>query len=419
MTGIERLREQVDRCKGWAQQASNDLADIAEQIERETEEQSARLYDERVGEETGVCELFGVEPVDDPLTSLRRHVENLNDTIENLRLELGEARDPAADVSMSAYDLLPQKDREAIAWVREHGGLAEVEKEWNVRSNLKRTCEKLRAKVERQQRHIEFAQGKCHERLERIAALNKTVADMRPRLMPEGMEWLVEAWPRFEDGELVRLLDDFERYGEENGVSAVTMYADGSFALNCRAYSKGERVNRPAPKVLDADGEEIRVGDTVYHVKDGSEMTVYGIEGEWLVASVGGRVRHDIVTHRAPVLAADGKPLREGETVWHMPNKKFVKTTGFTKNSLMRDVVDVEYEDGSTGRYAPNMLTYERPVTDTWERLEEDAAKSPCKYFRQKSCKGCPADSHDGCKGAKTVARDLLRRARALAERDA
>lgn len=73
---------------------------------------------------------------------------------------------------------------------------------------------------------------------------------------------------------------------------------------------------RPASKVLDADGVEIRVGDIVYHVKDGSEMTVYGIEGEWLVVGVGGRARHDIVTHRAPVLAADGKPLREGETVW-------------------------------------------------------------------------------------------------------
>lgn len=60
--------------------------------------------------------------------------------------------------------------------------------------------------------------------------------DMAGRLMPEGMEWLVDVWPRFEDGEPVRFLDDFERYGEENGVSAVTMYADGSFTLNCRAY---------------------------------------------------------------------------------------------------------------------------------------------------------------------------------------
>ena len=39
-------------------------------------------------------------------------------------------------------------------------------------------------------------------------------------------------------------------------------------------------------------------------------MTGYGIEGEWLIVSVGGRVRHDVVTHRAPIIAADGEPLR-------------------------------------------------------------------------------------------------------------
>lgn len=47
-------------------------------------------------------------------------------------------RDPAEDVSMSAYDLLPQEDREAIAWVREHGGLSHVKEEWNHSRNLKR-----------------------------------------------------------------------------------------------------------------------------------------------------------------------------------------------------------------------------------------------------------------------------------------
>lgn len=64
----------------------------------------------------------------------------------------------ASDVTMSAHDLLPEAERDAIAWVREHGGLEEV----------------------------------------------------RKRLMPEGMEW-----PRFEDGEPVRIGDEVVDEAEE------------------------------------------------------------------------------------------------------------------------------------------------------------------------------------------------------------
>ena len=286
------------------------------------------------------------------------------------------------------------------------------------------------------------------------------------RLIPEGMEW-----PRFKDGEPVRFLDDFERYGDENGIGTVTMYSDGSFALNFRAYSKGERVKRPAPKVLDADGVEIREGDTVYHVKDGSEMTVYGIEGEWLVVSVGGRVRHDIVTHRAPVLAADGRPLEVGQTVWHVATgseytvrgvtgggahlSKGNKPGGYCRadyltherpvldadgkplregetvwhingDGLQLTVVSVEGDrvvttnarDGEQW-WAAYTLTHEQP--DSWERLEEDAGKEACEYFAHMPC-GCETsevldETVEKCNAAK--ASDLVRRARALAGRGA
>ena len=57
-----------------------------------------------------------------------------------------------------------------------------------------------------------------------------------------------------------------------------------------------------------------------------------------------------------------------------------------------------------------------RPETDSWERLEEDAGKGACDYFghRDDECCGCPA-SGKGCE--ETMARDLVRRARALAEK--
>ena len=88
------------------------------------------------------------------------------------------------------------------------------------------------------------------------------------RALPDGMEW-----PRFEDGGLVRIGDDVEYKGETMRVYLATFDADG-WALWCSregidgrlSGAYGERVKRPAPKVLDADGVPIKVGDTVYFV---------------------------------------------------------------------------------------------------------------------------------------------------------
>ena len=88
------------------------------------------------------------------------------------------------------------------------------------------------------------------------------------RALPEGIEW-----PRFEDGGLVRIGDELEFEGKTMLVCDATFYA-GEWALWCdcedmsgRLYGKyGERPARPAPKVLDADGVPIKVGDTVYFV---------------------------------------------------------------------------------------------------------------------------------------------------------
>ncbi len=308
----------------------------------------------------------------------------------------GIVEDDAESVTtVSAYDLLPEDERKAIAWVREQGGLdlvkASVHQGAVEHGYLLIIAEMLGTS-------IYDGTDNADDLLEKLSE----------RLMPEGVEW-----PRFEDGEPVRFLDDFERDGDENGVSAVTTYLDGSFALNFRAYSKGERVKRPAPKVVDADGVEILVGDTVYHVKDGSEMTVYGIEGEWLVVSVGGCVRHDIVTHRAPVLAADGKPLRVGDTVWKVGGDG----TAYVFDG-MSDYVDglaMLHHDGKpyvgTGLRV-DQLTHEQP--DTWERLEHDAEKTVCEYFGANyDCANCPLET---ARCAEEVKKDIIRRAKKLAE---
>ena len=101
------------------------------------------------------------------------------------------------------------------------------------------------------------------------------------RALPDGMEW-----PRFEDGGLVRIGDELEFEGKTMLVCDATLYADG-WALWCdredmsgRLYGKyGERVKRPAPEVLDADGVPIKVGDTVYFVDgDARPLTVERID---------------------------------------------------------------------------------------------------------------------------------------------
>lgn len=101
------------------------------------------------------------------------------------------------------------------------------------------------------------------------------------RALPEGVEW-----PRFEDGGLVGIGDELEFEGKTMLVCDATLYADG-WALWCdredmsgRLCGKyGERVKRPAPEVLDADGAPIEVGDTVYFVDgDARPLTVERID---------------------------------------------------------------------------------------------------------------------------------------------
>lgn len=103
-----------------------------------------------------------------------------------------------------------------------------------------------------------------------MAKMMTAIADRidAERALPEGVEW-----PRFEDGGLVRIGDEFEFEGKTMRVCEVALYAD-SWALWCDREdmsgrlrgSYGERVERPAPEVLDADGVQIKVGDTVYFV---------------------------------------------------------------------------------------------------------------------------------------------------------
>ena len=97
-------------------------------------------------------------------------------------------------------------------------------------------------------------------RYEEIRELKAEMEAMRPRLMPEDMEW-----PRYEDGEPVMLNDvALLANGLQEEVYQVHFHGSG-FALYTETsdvdYSYGERVKRPA--VLAADGEPIRDGEAL------------------------------------------------------------------------------------------------------------------------------------------------------------
>lgn len=98
----------------------------------------------------------------------------------------------------------------------------------------------LRAVVERL--GIEWSESELHGLMD---ALDH-------RLMPFGMEWLVEAWPRFEDGEPLRFGDIALIDGDVDMVEAVQLWIHGRPVIcgdgGSQQLDKGERVKRPAPK---------------------------------------------------------------------------------------------------------------------------------------------------------------------------
>lgn len=195
-------------------------------------------------------------------------------------------------------------------------------------------------------------------------------ADTGKRALSERERCILDMWPRFEDGEPVWFGDEVEMQDEivrEVWTFTIDVNAEG----DKRIYLNGlqglfmlpsERVKRPAPKVLDADGVPIKVGDTVWH-EDGSE---------WLVEEM----------NRYGVRCFDGDKRRTF-------NAKY--------------------------------LTHTRP--DSWERLEEDAVKVVCEYagavpdeFGDYDCDTCRfCDERGKLICEQLMARDIVRRAKKLA----
>lgn len=163
-------------------------------------------------------------------------------------------------------------------------------------------------KAERRRKHIERIEEACHE----LRRRNRMLGD---RLMPDGMEW-----PHYDSGEPVRIGDEYiDNDGLLRKAERIVFIADGYYLLSrigtyyLRRY--GQRVKRPA--VLAADGEPFEDGQTVYKLKDARPYTVMGVEG--------GRVRINAGSSSVDVWCS------------------------------------------------PDQLTHTKPEVDSWERVEDDA----------------------------------------------
>ena len=259
---------------------------------------------------------------------------------------------------------------------------------------------------------LEHERGELYEMVRR---LNAQTDEMEKRLMPEGMEW-----PRFEDGEPVPLGGEVtvtvhDEDGDFDRTLAIRSikYKESGMVLEGTknemvVISHGERVRRSAPKVLDADRVEVELGDDLYSVESGLKFHVSHVD------RANGKIATDamfsidkwadpsLFTHRAPVLAADGRPLREGETVWD--------TKG--NGPYIIDAIEgdgVVLIKGNDLDYFGADFTHERP--DSWERLEEDVAGASCPDVY---CANHHIDASDASYEW-AMARDIVRRARALA----
>ena len=430
---------------------------------------------------------------------------------------LAELIDPGEDVSMSAYDLLPEEDREILWWVHSFdGGLDAVSARYR-EADYRRIelCSTLGidtetgwsdAMAEMLRRLMPtgfewtdaFADAvdfmDCvHDLLYTIDGDAHTseemVAEIVKRLMPRGYEW-----PRYIDtGELLKYGDayignDGKNHRawhikfDSNANVQVSYDEDGNY-LNGVAwdhFDKGERVRRHT--AIASDGEPLERGETVWH-KDGSEWYVEDLNGYGVQCFDGDKRRTidpDQLTHQRPVLDADGEPCRIGDEVWdihigeHQVIEDITGTCGGYETLVVRldsgerttcDAVRVSHRkpvldaDGvlikkydtvwpveGGGRlyvervdvvsqtvttrpfglstaademeFEPSQLTHTEPEpTDDWETIKEESQLYRCEYFDHMgcSCHDCPGGPSGSCRANMMI--DIVRRCKALAEK--
>lgn len=237
-----------------------------------------------------------------------------------------------------------------------------------------------------------------HERLREVNRLQKVglindgyaaLYDHEAKALADEIERYYIPRPRFESGEPIdwnegENIDWIEtRFGEDidlqwtiNAVSKEGVplaYAARSNEIRAIAKMKDGFVVRKQPKVYDADGVEINIGDKLWNLDTGSYGIIDSIDStscdkeKVFVRGVnenGDQVFNkcpEKLTHKEPLLDADGVPIKVGDTVWRKELK--CKVIGI-KNSVC-----VQSMNGGTFWIEPTKLTHKEP--DSLEKVIE------------------------------------------------
>lgn len=124
--------------------------------------------------------------------------------------------------------------------------------------------------------------------------------------------------------------------------------------------------------VLAADGKPLREGEKPYRVDNGKQVDIRRIDpsnGESCVfVGVDGRsygywLRPGQLTHERPALDADGVLIKVGDMVWYRTGAARGVVESIDAGSLMH-TVRYRSDDGEEYRDAANDLTHQRPVLD-------------------------------------------------------
>lgn len=233
------------------------------------------------------------------VAALRKLADEMNEMIDYNRMMwevTGDKSHHGACCALSSYpqrirdavDGAPEPDaeREAAAdWVAEQGGLDEIKHHYAFMT-------------EQVAKHVGIERGA--DEPEHVT-IGRILGELGKRLMPLGMEW-----PRFEDGERVGIGDAYASRGHEQfptiqciAFNAAGFYFNGSKPKSKR-YGYGDRVKRPEPEVLGADGLPIKVGDTVYDNVLGLGFKVASYDDTYLTSINGGILRIDAATKNPP-----------------------------------------------------------------------------------------------------------------------
>lgn len=182
--------------------------------------------------------------------------------------------------------------------------------------------------------------------------------ELGKRLMPPGCEW-----PRDRDGKRIKFGEEWlDGAGKPHTLHCVEFRCMGANVImggpdgDSISYNlwPGERVKRPDPEVLGADGLPIKVGETVYALQGEDPLIVSGYDGEFLKIKSGGLLRADYATHTPP----DTQERIDMDS-WRSPV------------SYARDVLEHEDWDVLTERQAFRLM-----LTDLMRRQRELDAKT-------------------------------------------